>query len=125
MSAKNKILVIDDEEITLLLLSNLLSKADYDVVTTDQPLKGVQLAMQEKPDLIFLDINMPKRNGWSLFSQLRSQQGMEDVPVVILTSDAHDESVELAVELGAASYLKKPVDGDTIKTKISEILGSK
>ena len=125
MHKKAKILAIDDEEITLMVLSELLRKMDYHVFATPDPVNGIDLALKEKPDLILLDVYMPLRNGWSVLSQLRSDETIRKTPVIILTTDDQVKSVELAYELGVSSYLTKPVNADLLKSKVHELLNNK
>jgi len=125
MPAKQKVLVIDDEEITLAMLASLSRKEGYEVLATSDAMEGMELALTEKPDLIVLDIYMPGRNGWSLLSQLRAEDKIANTPVIMLTSEDHAKSVELAYELGATSYLTKPIQPDRLKRKMAEALATK
>lgn len=125
MVKKPRVLAIDDEEITLMLIAELLRKMDLEVFSTTDSVQGIEMALSKKPDLILLDVYMPTRNGWSVLSQLRSNDSLRHTPVIILTSDDHVKSVELAYELGVSSYLTKPVNPDILKLKVTELLSNK
>ena len=122
---RKKILVMDDDEITLTVVSELLRKGSRSILVSSDSVEGLQMAQAEKPDLIVLDVYMPSRNGWSVLSELRSLDATRHTPVLILTSESEAQSVDLAREMGVSAYLIKPVDGDVLRRKVDEVLAGR
>ncbi|MFH1723746.1 MAG: response regulator [Elusimicrobiota bacterium] len=83
--ARRKILIVDDEEHIVLYLTTLLEDHGYDVVSSMDPLEAFRLAKTERPDLICLDIMMPKKSGLSLYREFRSDAGLKSIPVVVIS----------------------------------------
>ena len=80
-----KILIIDDEPDIVLYLSTLLKNNGYSVISTTEPLEAFDLAVKEAPDLICLDIMMPRKSGVSLFQNFKNNDRLKDIPVVIIS----------------------------------------
>ncbi len=104
---KTKILVVEDEEILLTALSEELKQAGYDVVGGRDGVEGVEKAVSEKPDLILLDLVMPRLDGIAALKQMKEKPESKDVPVVILTNLSDYDKVSEALSLGAMDYLVK------------------
>jgi DNA-binding response OmpR family regulator len=107
MDKKIKVLVVEDEEILLTALSEELRQEGFDVVTAADGVAGVDQASAEKPDLILLDLMMPKLDGLGALKQLKDKPETKDVPVMILTNLSDYEKVSDALSLGATDYLVK------------------
>lgn len=105
----NKILVVDDEKNIILVLRMSLKKAGYEVITASDGLKAIELAQSHKPDLILLDILLPKMNGFLVFEALKDDPKTEDIPVVFISAKAEKEDLERAKSMGAKDYLIKPI----------------
>jgi CheY-like chemotaxis protein len=85
-TAKPKILVIDDEIDIIKYLTTLLEDNNYDVISTFDPMKAFSLAKKEIPDLICLDIMMPKRSGLSLYEEFKKDNKLKDIPIIIVSA---------------------------------------
>ncbi|WP_187639936.1 response regulator [Bosea sp. F3-2] len=105
-------LVIDDEETTRDLLRRILVRDGFDVVTAEDGRAGIELARQVKPSLITLDVLMPGLDGWSVLQELKRDDDLGDIPVLMVTI-VDEENRGYA--LGAAAYLTKPVDRDRLR----------
>ncbi len=113
-----RILVIDDEERILNFLSSKLKASGYVVLTANNGLKGLEQAQAQEPDLIVLDLLMPKMDGLEMLKELRS---FSAVPVIILTAKgAHADRIK-GLELGADDYLPKPFNPDELVARIEAI----
>ena len=102
-----KILVIDDEEPVRRLLSMVLEKCGYRVVTADNGKTGVVRAFTERPDLILMDLAMPGMNGKETIGGIKSDPATEHIPVIVLTAESTLENILEARALGARSVVAK------------------
>jgi len=110
-----KILVIDDEEMTVQLISILLERRGYEVIKAYRAEDGLRAAYRTHPDLILLDIMMPDMDGWEVCRRLRE---LSDVPVVFLTAKDDVRDVVRGLEMGADDYVVKPYDNDELVARV-------
>lgn len=110
-----KILVIDDEETTVKLISILLERKGYEVVKAYRAEDGLRKAYRTHPDLVLLDIMMPDMDGWEVCKRLRE---LSDVPIVFLTARTETEDIVRGLELGADDYVVKPYDNDELIARV-------
>lgn len=108
----NAILVVEDDEIYRERLMRAFRERGFDVFGAEDGERALQLAAEESPDLVLVDLKMPKRGGLELLKQLRDLD--EDVRVVVLTGYGSIATAMEAVRLGARHYLTKPADADEI-----------
>src|SRR6185436_13098026 len=104
---KTKILIVEDEEILLTALSEELKQEGFDAVGAKDGMEGVEKAASEKPDLILLDLVMPRLDGIGALKQMKEQDSTKDIPVVILTNLSDYDKISDALSLGAMDYLVK------------------
>ncbi|OGE88045.1 MAG: hypothetical protein A3J07_01810 [Candidatus Doudnabacteria bacterium RIFCSPLOWO2_02_FULL_49_13] len=104
---KTRILVVEDEEILLTALSEELKQEGFEVVGAKDGVEGVEKAASEKPDLILLDLVMPRLDGIGALKQIKDSPASKDIPVVILTNLSDYDKVSDALSLGAMDYLVK------------------
>jgi CheY-like chemotaxis protein len=125
-SMAKKILVIDDEKDMRVYLGTLFRQAGYEVETAENGDEGVRMARQAPPDLITLDVLMPKKSGVNAYRDLRSSNETGDVPIVILTGLAQQEDF-FGEELGSLprpdAICDKPIERDVFLDKVRAILG--
>ncbi|MCX7976929.1 MAG: response regulator, partial [Bellilinea sp.] len=100
------ILVVDDQAAALKMFERYLSRTGIQVVGNNNPEQTLQLAAQLQPDLIILDVMMPRLDGWEVLQSLQSNPATKNIPVLVCS--AWDEP-DLAYSLGAAAFLKKPL----------------
>src|SRR5688500_8608616 len=110
-----KILVIDDEETTVQLISILLERRGYEVIKAYRAEDGLRKAYRHQPDLVLLDIMMPDMDGWEVCKRLRE---MSDVPIIFLTAKSEVKDVVRGLEMGADDYVVKPYDNDELVARI-------
>lgn len=109
--AVRKILIIDDDEYSLLLISDFLVFNNFQVLTTENGWLGLQLAREQRPDLIICDVNMPVIDGYEVLRQLRNNLNTANIPVFFLTFEIDAVSRRCrALQLNPNGYLSKPVD---------------
>ena len=107
-SNKNKkILVIEDEATLQKALNEVLSKEGYEVVSSLDGLKGLELAQEENPDLILLDIILPKMDGFEVLKKLKEDENVSEIPIIILTNLSDVDDIQKTLTLGATTYLVK------------------
>ena len=110
---KSKTLIIEDNENNMYLITFLLKNSGHDVFQAYDGQAGVELAKTENPDLILLDIQLPKMNGYEVARELRKDESLSNTPIVAITSYAMPGDQEKALEAGCTGYIKKPINPDT------------
>jgi two-component system KDP operon response regulator KdpE len=113
-----RILVVDDEVRILNFLSSKLKASGYEVLTASNGLEGLEQAQAQEPDMIVLDLLMPKMDGLEMLKELRS---LSAVPVIILTAKDADADRIKGLQLGADDYLPKPFNPDELVARIEAI----
>lgn len=116
------ILVAEDERDIRELINFTLSFAGHEVTQAANGQEAVELAQQVSPDLIMLDVRMPKMTGYDACRQLKTIDSVKDTPVVFLTAKGQDEEVSTGLELGATAYILKPFAPDELTRQIEAIL---
>lgn len=116
-----KVLVVDDEEPILELLKYNLEKQGYDVKVADNGMKAVELAKQFNPDLVLLDIMMPKMDGVETCRQLRAIPELQNTFIVFLTARSEEYSEVAAFDVGADDYITKPIKPRALMSRISAL----
>jgi len=104
---KKKILIADDEQSIRLLVRRLLSQ-NYIVLEASDGEEAIDIARSQKPDLILMDIMMPKVDGYTACHQIKKDQATKAIPVVMLTGVGHELNKKLSFEVGAKGYITKP-----------------
>lgn len=119
---KIKVLYIEDEADLVELVTLLLERSGkYEVFSTNQGEKGVELAKECKPNIILLDLMMPNINGWEVFRHLKEDEETKAIPVVIVTAKAADIDKVLGLEIAKADgYVTKPFDPNELFAIIDE-----
>lgn len=119
---KKKILLVDDSQTVLLMEKMILSKGPYAVVTANDGEEAVRKAAAEKPDLILLDVIMPKMNGFEACRALRAQEATSDTPIIMVTTRGEENNVESGYESGCSDYITKPINGPELLAKLRGFL---
>lgn len=102
-----KILFIEDESALQKSFGEALEKEDYNVIKALDGQRGLDLAKKENPDLVLLDLILPKLNGFEVLEKLKDNEKTQHIPVIILTNLERAEDINKAIELGATTYLVK------------------
>ena len=116
------ILVIDDDELVSRTLQRALKMYDYQVMTANSGIEGLQLARRHRPDLFILDIMMPGVDGYQVCRQIRGDPLLRDLPVLFLTAKAKDEDKIEGFRAGADDYLIKPFNMQELELRVKAIL---
>ncbi len=116
-----KILIVDDEDMNVELFVQLLED-DYKLLIARDGQQGLEMAQQDMPDLILMDMAMPVMDGWEATRRIKSDQELRNIPVIGVSSHAMVGDAEKAMEAGCDAYLTKPVDEDELFNKLKEYL---
>ncbi len=120
MAAK-KLLIVDDEKDNRDLLSSLFA-SEFEILTAKDGLEALALAGQEHPDLIILDIMMPKMDGFQTCLKLRKDEETANIPIIFLTSKSEPESESFGLDLGADDFVVKPFNKEVLKARVNKRL---
>lgn len=122
---KKKILLVDDEPDIRLLVAARLNAMGYDAITAGDGQEGLNLARKESPDLVLLDLMLPKLDGYKVCRMLKFDKVYEHIPVVIFSSRGSEADKKLAAEVGADGYMTKPFEQSVFTSTIQKLLGPK
>jgi DNA-binding response OmpR family regulator len=120
---RKKILLVDDSSTVLLMERMILSKSEYDVVTARDGVEGLEKARAERPDLILMDVVMPRMDGFEAVKQLRAEDATRAIPVIMVTTRGELTSVEAGYASGCNDYVTKPINGLELLAKVRSCLG--
>jgi len=123
---KSKILFVDDDNFLRKVYQSELGDRGYEVVLAADGEEGIQKAQSEDPDLIILDMIMPKKNGFEVLTELQKNPQTAAIPVIILSNLGQEEDIKKGLDLGAVEYLVKDnITLSTIVDKVNQYLNSK
>ena len=121
---KKKILVIEDNDQNLYLITFILEKNGFAVVAARNGQEGIEMACNEIPDLILLDIQLPLMDGYEVARRLRQIKETESVPIIAVTSYAMVGDREKALRAGCTGYIEKPINPETFMDEIKKYFKS-
>ncbi len=116
------VLVADDEEDIRSLVSVRLKRAGYDVITAADGEEALLLVAARLPDLVVLDMMMPKATGLEVARNMREQAATKDIPIILLTARAQEADVVSGFEAGADDYMKKPFSPQDLQARVQALL---
>lgn len=120
---KKKVLLVDDSQTVLMMEKMILAKGSFDIVTARDGMEAVTKAKAERPDVILLDVMMPKMDGLAACAALRAQEETSHVPIIMVTTRGEEENIETAFRNGCTDYITKPINGLELLTKLGNVLG--
>jgi CheY-like chemotaxis protein len=118
----SKILVAEDERDIRDLLAFTLRFAGHEVVLANNGEEAVETAIQTNPDLILMDVRMPRMTGYEACKVMKANPDLKDIPVVFLTARGQESEIQQGLEVGAEEYLLKPFAPDQLTTRVKAIL---
>ena len=123
-----KILIVDDEAHIRLLLEQSLEELEdkgAELHTADNGRKAIDIILNKRPDLVFLDVMMPEINGYDVCSIVKKEHSLDEVYIIMLTAKGQEYDERRGMEAGADLYITKPFDPDFILNKAEEVLRNK
>ncbi|MDP3921660.1 MAG: response regulator [Candidatus Omnitrophota bacterium] len=118
-----KILIVDDEPTILKLIASRLQAHGYETITASDGQEGLSRARADKPDLIILDVMMPKMDGYRVAKMLKLDDLYKGIPIIFLTAKVQEQDRETGRLTGAEAYLTKPCDPELLISKVTELIG--
>lgn len=119
---KKKILIIDDEKDLLDAVTFRLQANGYELIGAYDGQEGLDKARKEKPDLIILDLMLPKIDGYKVCRMLKLDEKYKKIPIILFTARAQEEDKKLGRDAGADSYITKPFEPQVLLGKIKDLL---
>ncbi len=119
---RKKILLVDDSRTALLVERSLLQRS-YEIVTAGDGLEAVELARSALPDLILMDVQMPRLGGFDAVARIRARPETQHIPVIMVSSRGELESLEAGYRSGCNDYVTKPIHASELLAKVRSSLG--
>lgn len=120
--AKKKILLVDDAD-TVLLMEKMILSNGYNLVTAKNGEEAIAKAIAEQPDLILLDVIMPRMDGLEACKRIKQQPGLSSIPIIMVTTRGEVHNVETAFANGCTDYVTKPINGIELLSKVKNYVG--
>lgn len=124
MQQRKKILCVDDSATILMMERMILSKGPYDLVTASDGEEAVSKALAERPDLILMDVVMPRMNGFDACRRIRAEEATRTTPVIMVTTRGEVQNMENGFESGCNDYVTKPINATELLSKLRNYLGN-
>jgi CheY-like chemotaxis protein len=119
-----KILVVDDEENIVMILKDSLEFSGFQVVTASNGVEALDVVVKEHPELMILDIGMPRMDGWEVCRRMKGNEKTKSIPIIILTAYAQSVDRKKGMELGASRFIAKPCDPVFLIEEINSLLAA-
>jgi len=119
-----KVLIVEDDPTTVQLIEFLLRKNNFEVLIAQDGVEALKISREKKPDLILMDVMMPKMDGIEAIEKLQESEGTQNIPIVILSALGQEMDVMRGLQAGASGYIVKPFSPqellDEIKTRLEK-----
>ncbi len=116
-----RVLLVEDNELNRNMLSRRLQRRGFDVITAEDGVEALELARRERPDIILMDMSLPRMDGWTATARLKQDPELANIPVIALTAHVMLEDREKALRAGCDEYETKPVDFKQLLRKIERL----
>ncbi len=123
--SKGRILVVEDNLDNMTLITDVLQSLGYETIPARDGEEGVKMAGAEKPDLVLMDLSLPKMDGWTATRLIKADENLAKIPVIALTAHAMVGDRDRALEAGCDDYLTKPLNLRELAQKLSEHIASR
>jgi DNA-binding response OmpR family regulator len=117
-----KILVAEDERDIRELIGFTLGLADFETILVEDGVEAVEEAAAQEPDLVLLDVRMPRMSGYEACRQLKENPSTDEIPVVFLSAKGQEQEIEEGLAAGAADYIVKPFAPDQLLAQVRDVL---
>jgi len=116
------ILVVDDSTTNVVLLEAILDEKGYRIETALNAKEAYSIIAKQSPDLILLDLLMPKISGFDFLAQIRNNESTKNTPVIVVSALTDEENISRIMEMGAIDFVKKPIDLQYLVEKVESVL---
>lgn len=123
MSATKTVLLVEDNEDNLIVYRTILDHVGYRVIEARDGEEGVARAKADKPDLILMDVSLPKMDGWEATRRIKADEDTRQIPIIAVTAHALDDDREKATQVGCDGYLAKPVAPRRVVEEVEKFIG--
>lgn len=120
---EKKILIVDDEPFIVRSLSFVLKKTKYKIASAGNGEEAIQKAKEFRPNLMFLDVMMPKKDGFAVVEEIKKDPDLKNIYVVMLTAKGRDMDRQKGLELGANEFMTKPFNPPEVLKTVNKVLG--
>ena len=117
-----KILYVEDNPDNIYMLTRRLKKKGFEMIVAGDGQEGIDMALEEKPDLILMDLSLPTMDGWTATEKIKKIDEIKDIPIIALSAHAMPEHRDRAINAGCSDYDTKPVDIKRLLGKISQYI---
>ena len=119
-----KVLIVDDEPDILTLVTAGLRQSGYEILVASDGLEGLEKAQGGKPDLILVDVSMPRMNGFQMVQLLRMDESLKRVPIIVITASRQKDEAAWREQVGVTLFVLKPFEPQELLGKVQEALRS-
>lgn len=121
--SKKKVVVIDDDELTCMLMQRILEREfKYNIVSFKNGLEGLEYLEKNNPDLIVLDLMLPGKNGFEILKSLRKQEKFRDTKIILVSAKSNSSDIERGFNLSADEYVTKPFQQQEFVVRIKKLM---
>ena len=117
-----KILYVEDNPDNIYMLTRRLKKKGFEMIIAGDGQEGIDMALEEKPDLILMDLSLPTMDGWTATEKIKKIDEIKNIPIIALSAHAMPEHRDRAIKAGCSDYDTKPVDIKRLLGKISQYI---
>ena len=117
-----KILYVEDNPDNIYMLTRRLKKKGFEMIIAGDGQEGIDMALEEKPDLILMDLSLPTMDGWTATEKIKKIDEIKDIPIIALSAHAMPEHRDRAIKAGCSDYDTKPVDIKRLLGKIGQCI---
>ena len=117
-----KILYVEDNPDNVYMLTRRLKKKGFELIIASDGQEGIDMAIEESPDLILMDLSLPTMDGWTATAEIKKIDEVKDIPIIALSAPAMPEHRDRAIKAGCSDYDTKPVDIKRLLSKISQYI---
>ena len=124
MNTAKTVLLVEDNEDNLIVYRTILDHVGYRVIEARDGEEGVARAKSDQPDLILMDVSLPKMDGWEATRRIKADEGTRRIPIIAVTAHALDDDREKATQVGCDGYLAKPVAPRRVVEEVERFIGN-
>ena len=121
---KQRVLIVDDSPFILRMLTFLLRKESMDVLAATNGVEALETMQAHRPDLVFLDVMMPEMDGFDVLQTMKHDEGLKDIPVIMITAKGQETDRHRAEDLGVDDFITKPFSPSILSRKLHSLLAA-